>query len=286
MKKIGITTDSASDLKEDIIKKFNIGVAKFHVDLQAIKDFSGNIFEKMRKAEEEGINSEVKTSQPSIAEYINVFKKALENFEEIIHVSVSSKVSGAYNSAMQAKRFLGKDGERVHVLDSETASGAQALLIVKALEDIEKQLRIEEIINNFNKRIKDTFLFFMYDNPKWLKSGGRFPSLAALGLQKIRAMNIGIVMREKGGVIRPMAVKKNIRGLAEPLFDEFKKFTRNTQKKIKVIITHADNPNEAKKLETLLSPLQNVNVLYSSIMDIVLGAHAGPNTLLINFIYE
>ncbi len=102
------------------------------------------------------------------------------------------------------------------------------------IDDIEKQLKSDEIINNFNKRVKEAFLFFMYDNPKWLKSGGRFPSLATLGLQKIRSMNIGIVMRVKGGVIRPMAVKKNIQDLATPLFDEFKKFTKNTQRTILV----------------------------------------------------
>ena len=286
MKKIGITTESAADLPEELIKKYNIGIVNFKVDLEKIKDIPGNIFEKMRKAEEEGKESTVKTSQPSIADYIGVFKNKLEEFEEIIHVSISSKVSGAYNSAMQAKKFLGKQSERIHVLDSQKASGAQALLILKAMEDIEKGINLKEIKDNFNKRIKKVFLFFMYDNPKWLKAGGRFPKIAQIGLQKMKDFNISIIMREKDGVIKPMTIKKNVTNLVDPLFDEFKKFTKNTKEKISVVITHGDNIKEALKLKEKLETLKNIEVLYVSLLDVVLGAHAGPNLLLINFIYE
>jgi len=286
MTKIGITTDSASDLAEEIVKKYNIGIANFKVDLQKIKDLPGNIFEKMREAQRQGIDSAVKTSQPSIQEYLKIFKKGLEDFEEIIHVSMSSGASGAYNSAMQAKKFLGKDSERIHILDSEEASGAQSLLIIGALEDIEKKLNAEEIISNFNKRIKNTFLYFTYDDPKWLISGGRVPFLAGFGLKKMKEMNIGLLMHTKDGVIKPLTLKKNMKDLATPLFEEFKKKTKNIQSQIKVIITHADNPSEANKLREMLNSMENVDVLYSSIMDVVLGAHTGPNTLLINFQYE
>lgn len=286
MKKIGITTDSAADLPEELVKKYNIGVVNFKVDLEKIKDISGNIFEKMRKAEAEGIESAVKTSQPSIADYIGIFKKKLEEFEEIIHVSVSSKVSGAYNSAMQAKKFLGKQSEKIHILDSQKASGAQALLTFKIIEDIEKGLCLEEIKHNFNKRIKETFLLFMYDNPKWLKAGGRFPKIAQIGLQKIKDFNMSVVMREKDGEIKPMAIKKNVTNLADPLFDEFKKFTKDTKEKISVVIGHGDDIKEALKLKEKLETLKNIEVLYISLLDVVLGAHAGPNLLLVNFIYE
>jgi len=286
MKKIGITTESAADLPEELIKKYNIGIVNFKVDLEKIKDIPGNIFEKMRKAEQKGIESTVKTSQPSIADYIGVFKNKLEEFEEIIHISVSSKVSGAYNSAMQAKKFLGKQSERIHILDSQKASGAQALLILKAMEDIEKGINLKEIKDNFNKRIKKVFLFFMYDNPKWLKAGGRFPKIAQIGLQKMKDFNISIIMREKDGVIKPMTIKKNVTNLVDPLFDEFKKFTKNTKEKISVVITHGDNIKEALKLKEKLESLKNIEVLYVSLLDVVLGAHAGPNLLLINFIYE
>jgi fatty acid-binding protein DegV len=47
MKKIGITTESAADLSEELIKKYNIGIVNFKANLEKIKDIPGNIFNKM-----------------------------------------------------------------------------------------------------------------------------------------------------------------------------------------------------------------------------------------------
>ncbi|MDD4662185.1 MAG: DegV family protein [Candidatus Pacebacteria bacterium] len=286
MKKIGITTESAADLTEELIEKYNIGIVKFKVDLSKFKDINGSIFNKMRVAEEKGMDSTIKTSQPSLKDYLEMFKKKLEEFEEIIHVAISSKVTGAYNSAMQAKKFLGKDGERVHVLDSKKGSGAQALLILKALEDIEQGLSVKEIKEKIEKRAKNSFLIFMYDKPKWVMASGRCPKIAQVGLQKLKDLKMGVVMREKDGVLKLMTIKRNVKDLTEPLFEEFKKITKDTKTKISVIIAHGDNQEEVEKLKEKLGELKNVKVLYSTLLDVVLGAHAGPGALLLNFIYE
>jgi len=108
----------------------------------------------------------IKTSQPSIAQYLQLFKKKLEEFEEIIHIATSARVSGAFNSAMQARKFLGGNSERVHILDSEKSSAAQGLLVLRAQQDILKGFDLKQIIDNFNKRVKQTFVFFMYDDFK------------------------------------------------------------------------------------------------------------------------
>ena len=286
MKKLGITTESAADLSEKIIEKYNIGIVNFKVDLERVKDFPGNVFEKMRAAEKQKVDSIVKTSQPSIADYINLFKSKLEDFEEIIHISTSSKVSGAYNSALQATKFLGEKASKIHVLDSLKSSAAEGLLVIKAQEDILKGLSLKEIVNNFNQRIKDTFIIFMYDKPIWVQAGGRFPKITQVVLRKMKDFNISIVMREKGGVLKPMTIRKNVKELAEPMFEEFKKFTEKTKRKISVVIVHADNEKEAFKLKEKVETLKNVKVLYIKMLDVVLGAHAGPGSLLINFIYE
>ncbi|MDD3032508.1 MAG: DegV family protein [Candidatus Pacebacteria bacterium] len=286
MKKLGITTESAADLPEKIIEKYNIGIVSFKVDLEKVKDFPGNMFEKMRMAEKKKVDCIVKTSQPSIADYVKLFKEKLNDFEEIIHVSTSSKVSGAYNSAIQATKFLGAQASKVHILDSLKSSAAEGLLVIKAQEDIVRGLSLKEIIDNFNRRIKDTFIIFMYDKPIWVQAGGRFPKITQVVLQKMKDFNISIVMREKGGVLKPMTIRNNVKELAEPIFEEFKKFTEKTKRKISVVIVHADNEIEALKLKEKVETLKNVKVLYVKMLDVVLGAHAGPGSLLINFIYE
>lgn len=286
MKKIGITTESASDLSEEFIKKYNIGIINFTIDLEKVKEFKGNLYEKMRAAEKIKEDGFVKTSQPSIAEYIKLFKKKLEECEEIIHVSTSSKVSGAYNSAMQAKKFLGAQAEKIHIFDSLKSSAAEGLLVIKAGEDVEKGLNLKDILQDLNEKIKDTFLFFMYEKPKWVQSGGRFPKIAGVALKKIKDFKFGLVLREKGGVLKPMSIKSNVENIVTPLFEEFEKFTKKTKKKIRVVIVHGDNEKGAFELKEKIETLRNVKVLYVKLMDAVLGAHAGPGALLINFMYE
>lgn len=286
MKKIGVTADAPADLLETFAAENDIVTVPFHLDLQKIKDFPGNIFEKMRKGEELGIDSSVKTSQPSLQQYLKVFQDALKKYEEVIHVAITSKASGAYNSAMQAKKFLGKDSDRVHVLDSETGTGAQALLIMKIVDDIKKNLDLDQIIQNFKRNIGKTFLIFTYDNPKWLKSGGRFPSIIPMGLQKMKEMNIKLMLREKNGMIKPMGIKK-AKDIATPLFEEFSKMIKNVKGRIDVVITHADNIEEVNTLKKLIQSIKNkdINILYDKILTNEFVAHAGLKTIVLSFAY-
>jgi len=274
MKRIGVTTEGAADLKKDLIERYNIGIVDFKTGT-SVK----NIFKEMRETQKP-----IKTSQPSIAQYIQLFKKKLEEFEEIIHIATSARVSGAFNSAMQARKFLGENSERVHILDSEKSSAAQGLLVLRAQQDILKGFDLKQIIDNFNKRVKQTFVFFMYDDPKWLKVGGRYPKIVQIGLQKIKDFNMGIVMREKQGVIKPVAFKRNIQNIIDPLFEEFKKFVGD--KKTNVVITHGDNKGIADKLRQKLKELENIKILYTELLDTALGAHIGPDALILSFNYE
>ncbi|MDD3386593.1 MAG: DegV family protein [Candidatus Pacebacteria bacterium] len=283
MEKIGITIDSNGDLNENTIKENDISIIDFHIDFGEYESIEGNVFQKQRTGEKLGKTGGIKTSQPSLQKYLNAFKEKLIKYEEIIHISFSAKASGANNAATQAKKFLGKDGERIHILDSETGSGAQGLLVMEIIEDIKRKLNIEEIIKNFNKNIKNNFLIFTYDDPKWLFMGGRMPKILPYGLQKMKQMKIGMIMQVKDGTIKPFSIKRNFFELATPLFEEFSKRTKEFKGKIDVIISHGDNEPQANKLKELLGTLTNVRIISISLLDVVLGAHTGPNTLVLSW---
>jgi DegV family protein with EDD domain len=283
MKKIGLTIDSNGDIPDNIIKENNISVIDFHIDFGNFESFKGNIFEKQRQGDKEKKEGGIKTSQPSLQKYLTTFKEKLNEFEKVVHVAFISKASGAYNSAIQAKKFLGKDAERVYILDSETGSGAQGLLMMKVLEDVKKNINIEKIIENFNKNVKNNFLIFTYDDPKWLFAGGRMPKILPFGLQKMKKMHIGMIMGVRDGMIKPITMKRNFFELATPLFEEFQKKTKDFKGKIDVIISHGDNLEQANKLKELLSSVKNVDIKSISLLDVVLGAHTGPNTLVLSW---
>lgn len=286
MKKIGLTIDSSADINAKFLKENDISVIDFHIDFGNFESIEGNVFEKERAGEKLKKEGGIKTSQPSLRKYLDTFKQKLSEYETVIHLSFTSGASGAHNAAIQAKKFLQKEGDRIFILDSKTGSGAQGLLMMKIAEDVKKNLNVSEIINNFNKNIQNNFLLFAYDDPKWLFAGGRMPKILPYGLQKMKELKIGVMMCVKDKRIRPFCIKKNFFELATPLFEEFNKKTKGFEGKINVIISHGDNPTQSNKLKELLETIKNVEIKNVSLLDVVLGSHTGPNTIVLSWQYD
>ena len=283
MKKIGLTIDSKADLKDEYLKENDIEVVDFTIDYGKFESLEGNIFNKQREGFKLGFKEGIKTSQPSLKKYLDAFKSKLKEFETVVHLSFSSGASGAYNAANQALKFLGEDGKRVLILDSETGSGAQGLLMMRIVEDIKKNLNLEKIVENFNTYKKNNHLIFAYDDPRWLFAGGRMPKILPYGLEKMKQMKIGVIMCVRNKTIKPYSVQKNFFELATPLFKEFEKKVKGVSSKISVIISHGDNLEQANKLKTLVESVKDVTVESVSLLDVVLGAHTGPNTIVLSW---
>ena len=120
MQKIGLVNDSAADLTQEIVEKHQIAVVPVKMDWPDIENLPGeNTFQRMREAQKRGIKGFGKTSQPSPKDFLDAFQRQLERFEKIICITVTSKLSGTYNSACQARGLLGPEKEaRVFVVDS------------------------------------------------------------------------------------------------------------------------------------------------------------------------
>lgn len=282
--KIGLVCDEGGDLPKEIVEKYEIEVLPFKLDLGQLEKFEGNIYQKLRKADKEKIKAFVKTSQASPKEFFDAFKKRLEKFERIICITISSKLSGSFNSALQGKKFLGKDGEKICVIDSLNGSGGEGLLILKTLELIEKKIKFEEIIKRIKKLIPKIQLIGMVKDPKWLEAGGRLPHLFALWIRKAAKLNIHPLLQIKKGRILPSGLVK-AKTIPLALFKEFKKRNQKIEGKIKAIITHAGDLGEAQSLREMIEKeFKNVQVLFLNLIGPALGGHLGPGTLILAWI--
>src|SRR6476661_6162541 len=73
------------------------------------------------------------TSQPSIGDFLAVYEPLLAEGREIVSVHLSGAISGTFASAEQAReQLLGRGGERIHVMDSQSACGGQGLVVLAA----------------------------------------------------------------------------------------------------------------------------------------------------------
>jgi len=285
--KIGLVIDETFDLPQEIIEDNKITVVKFKLDFQELANIPGNIYEKAREGEKRGIKSLIKTSQPSINDFLSAFKEKLKEFEEVLCITISSKLSGTHNSAVQAKKFLEQElQKRVQVFDSLNASGTEGLLSLKAISFIKEKLSTSEIVEKLKKELPNVKLIGMYKSPKWIEASGRFPKFVPAMMNQAEKMDIKPVFGLKDGKLTIVGVKRNIKDISSALFEDFEKATRRIReadKKVVVAITHADNIEQASKLKEMILNLKNTEVAFVSLVCFPVGGHIGPDSVVLSW---
>jgi DegV family protein with EDD domain len=286
MKKTTIVIGESASMPKEIIDKYGIIVVPFVIDWPDMNNLSGNnIFEKMRDTEKKEVKTTPKTSQPSIGVFKKYFDETLKESEEIVCITISSKISGTYNSAFQAKKMLDEETQkRIFILDSLNADCSESLLAIEAAEMAEQGKNGEEILKNLEVLAKKTILFGMIESPKWLEAGGRINHTLAMLLGQMQKIGMRPVLSVIDGEIKPANLRMQAKDTADALFKQIEGVIKKplAENKIcKIAISHADNLQEAQKLRTLLEDkYPDAKIEFINITSIVIGSHVGPGTLI------
>ena len=189
-----------------------------------------------------------KSSCPSPGDYADAYIKSEADY--IFTITLSSKLSGSYNSAMQGKAIAEEAGKKIHVFDSKSASACELLISIKIKELIDKGLSTDEIIAETDKFIAGSKIFFVLENNDNLVKNGRMSAFLgkALTILNIRLIlgsdgdgNIKLVSKVRGGSAN--AIGK----LAETIAD-----SRSETKDQTLVITHCQNLPAVKSLIKLV----------------------------------
>jgi len=284
---VGLVVDEGADLPKEIIEKNQIATVPIKMDWPDIENLPGeNTFQKMREAEKRGIKGFGKTSQPSPKDFLDSFKKQLEKFDKILCLALTSKLSGTYNSAIQAKDLLEPEQkERIFVVDTLNITCGEALLVLKAIDLINEGEDVEEIIKELEKLIPRVRLYGMLEEIKWLEASGRISHTLANWVRRMQKIGFRPIIGIKKGVIKAIGIKAGAKDIPTALFHQFEAKTkqfRNRGKKIRVAITHGDNFEGAQRLKELIEKnLKNTEVVFINLIDNVLGVLVGPDTLIL-----
>ncbi len=287
MNKIGLVADEGADLPQEIIEKYQMAVVPVKMDWPDLENLPGeNTFQKMREAEKRGIKSFGKTSQPSPKDFLDAFKKQLEKFDKIICITLTSKLSGTYNSAVQARGILREeDQKRVFIVDSLNASCGEALSTLEAIDLIERGKEAEEIVKELEKFVPQVHLYGMLEEIKWLEASGRISPNLANWVRRMQKIGVRPIIGVKKGILTAIGIKAGAKDIPTGLFGQFEAKTkklRNQGKKIRVAITHGDNLKEAQKLKEMVeNQLEGTEVAFISLIDNVLGVLVGPDALVL-----
>jgi len=283
---IGIVTDDVAMLLPKIIEKYQIEILPVRYDWLEEKDLPGeNIYQKMREAEKRGIPATVKTTQINPKQYLEAYQKQLKEFDKVLCITISSKISGCYNSALQAREMSENPG-RIFVLDSLTAASGQALLVLRAIELIQEYREIGEIMAELKKIIPQIHTYIIFEDPKWIEGIGRITHSQASWIRRMKKINIRPLMEIKDGVILKgglMFASTGSEALFKKVFKESQK-AKKEGKKIRIVIGHADKLEEAGNLKKLLKGKVNAEVSFIGLGPTVVCAAAGPGTLLVSWV--
>lgn len=289
MKKIGIVAEDTIDMPPEFVDKYQIAVAPTKLMWPETENLPGeNIFQKMRELEKRGITSFGKTSQPAVNEFLDKFKYQLSRFDQVICVALTSKLSGSYNSAIQAKNYLSpEEQERLFIIDSLSVSGGQALMVLKAVDLINQGKEVKDVLTELQNFIPQDHFSVIFKDIKWLEKSGRVSHFVATIVNGLSRAGIRPVLSMKNGALHPTGLKTDAKDIPTALLRQFENDAKEplrNGKKIRVIVTHGDAPDSAQRLKDMLEKSSpNVEVVFISIINNVVGVVAGPDVLTLSW---
>jgi DegV family protein with EDD domain len=214
-----------------------------------------------------------KSSQPSPADFQDAFE-SLSQYEHILCVVLSAKISGTYESARLAAEGMGEG--RVKVIDSGVTSGGTVILvdaIQRRLEAGTDEAEIDALVERFKQ---ERGLLFTVDTLEYLIRGGRIGKAAGFAGQLLSVKPILVL---DDGEVAPL---KRIRGRGKAIAELASIFERESQDVpgLHVGVGHAEAPDDADDLVQRVQsarPQASLDLLVT--LGPVIGTHGGPGTL-------
>lgn len=177
-----ITCDSTVDLSEELLQERGLPYVAFNFEAEGktYKDDYGKSYPVDKFYEDVKKGVMFKTSQPNSEDYKALFTKYLEEGKDVLHISLSSGISGGYNSARLAANELNEKfgPQQVYVIDSLGASSGYGLLVLKAKDNQDGEMSLEGNINWIEDNKKKIIHWFFSSDLSSFVRGGRISKAA------------------------------------------------------------------------------------------------------------
>lgn len=275
---IKIITDNCCDLGEDLLSKYRIEL------IHALVRFGEHEFQPGELTTEEFyqrmISSPVlpTTSQPSRGEMKNVFSTALEDGSDVIVITMSSGISGTFQSALMVKEMLGNP--QLHVVDSKKASVGQGLMALEAARMVERGESLNNILARLQYMQYHLQCIFAVDNIEYLIKGGRISRTKGL---LANVLDIKPILRfDKDGYIVPYEKSRGHKAVLNRLLYIMEKLGVNLPQQI-VGVSHSHDPESAQYLVDAIQSRFGVKEIIVGEIGPIIGSHVGPGTFSVFF---
>ena len=271
---VKIVTDSTADLPGELAQELGITVVPVYLRFgekvyRDGVDISQDEF--YQKLEESPVHPT--TSQPTPADFADVYHKLAEGADEIVSIHLSAKTSGTYNSALQG-RELAATRSHIEVVDSLSVTMGLGLIAMAAARLAEAGEGLQGVMAEIRQAIPSIRLLGVFDTLKYLLLGGRISKAKAI-VGSVLSVKPLITMRD-GELVQAGLARTRSKGM-ERLFDSVKN-ALNIQE---LAIVHSTTPDEAGSLKERIGSIFDKRRIHLARLGPGLGVHGGPGTLII-----
>lgn len=283
-----LSCSSTADLSEEHFRSRSISYICFHYELDGVQhldDLGKSMpFDQFYAAMVNG--ADTKTSQINVDEYINYFEPFLKDGRDILHLSLSSGISGTVNSALVARDTLQEQypDRKIYIMDSLAASSGYGLLMDKLADLRDEGRSISEVYEwALANRLKLNHWFFSTDLTFYIKGGRISKASGFIGgmLNICPLLNVNHL-----GQLTPRYKIRTKRKVISAVVDKMEEcIEEGRDYSGKCYISNSACYEDARAVADLIEerfPKLNGKVLINSI-GTTIGSHTGPGTVAVFF---
>lgn len=271
---VKIVTDSVSDIPADVVKglgitvipvlvRFGEEVYRDGVDITTDQFYDRLVHSRFLPA----------TSVPAPAVFAETYDKLAKATDEILVITVTSKLSGIHDTALQSIGLM-KRKCRVEVMDSQWAVMPQGFIVMKAAQAAQAGASFDEVTDVVRRHIPRVDMRAALNTLEYLKKGGRIGRAEALFGSMLRVKPI---ITLKDGVVEPAGLARSRTKAMDLLY----KFAASYSHIEELAVEAAACPEDTDLLIEQLSAIFPKERIYRSGTTPVIGTYTGPGLLLV-----
>jgi len=276
MASVALVTDSTADIPRELRERLGIVMVPLKVNfgsdsyLDNIDLEPADFYRKLTHSSQLPT-----TSQPSPADFFDVFKRLADEGRSVVSLHLSGALSGTYQSAMIAKSMLEDEGN-ITVIDSRSASYGYGMIVAHAAEMAARGESVEAITEHIQRMRRDLRLYFVVDTLEYLQKGGRIGKAAAVVGSLLNIKPI-LTIDDEGGITPVDKVRGQRRALSR-ITELLEHDVGQKPVHLGIALTPGFD-EQAKEMAAMLRGKLNVASYSESEIGPVVGTHAGPGTV-------
>lgn len=280
--KMAIITDSIADLPRDFMDQEHCVLLPLNIIIDSVvymdkvtmkaEDFYQNL-------DDYHLNPSSSQVSPKVIE--RVFNQLLQNYDEVIGIFVSSKMSGTYNNIKKVVEKLNLDGKRVEIIDSKNNSVTEGLLVREALLLKRQDKSFDEIVSHVKSMIPNLRIYVSVMDLKYMLRGGRVSKVTGFVLSKLKLQPVISIDKEGKGIIpfKSLSQKSAIKSIIKTI-----KKDMNESGIDSYALVYADNPDDLNEFKLSVKSIIKKDPEYIETISPIVGLNAGKGAFAIGYI--